>query len=599
MRGAALRFALCTAAAAASVLVSAAAQAGPAAQPDPGQGAPAGKLHFRGRAAAAGVGFAWGASRLEFQGQTYPVRVDGFVLGAVGTISIEGTGDVYGVTRAEDLNGDFTAVSTGLALGSGAGKLVMRNEKGVRVVLDTLLSGLSFGFGPRGITLAVGEAGGPPAEAGARLPQTLAFGEMQAGPLFLKPTLNAQMYAAFGANAGFGGDWSFGAVDEADDYFEHSNELGLNLRYPLGPEGEFGALHGRVSGVFSLTASGPDGPVCNDGRHTSDYTLEAGYLAWKSGNLIPQLGENAIELSGGNQNYQVFDGLLFWDGGQDCSGRGANWLSPRKAFEETGILRLQIKDLLLEGAHLKYNDQPDTGTRLGAARIEYATDDLFLEHLKVGFMYFDIYESDDPTRDDMDGVYLYHESTPFPFLKDFSLTSSFVREDFARASGLTHAWGWYVAPAYQISRLPWEPKLSYRYASFSGGATQAFDSLFTGLPDWGTWFQGELLGEYVLSNSNLISHQVRLTVTPSDVLTVNLIYYHYQLDDPDQDFGLVPGRVDHDLADEVDLILDLALTNWWSITASFAVASPNQGFKQAVGGSDTWFNGYLYLNFNF
>jgi hypothetical protein len=466
-------------------------------------------------------------------------------------------------------------------------------------VIDTTMSGVNLGFGPRGFTLAVGEAGGPPAEAGARLPQTLAFGEVKTGPLFLKPTLNAQMYAAFGANAGFDGEWSFGAVDEADDYFEHSNEVGLNVRYPLGAEEEFGSLLGRVSGVFSMTASGPDGPVCNNGKFTSQYTLESGYLAWKSGNLIPQLGENAIELSGGNQNYQVGDGLLFWDGGQDCAGRGANWLSPRKAFQETGILRLKYADVLLEGVHLKYNDQPDTDTRLGAARIEYVTDDLYMTLLKLGLIYFNIYESENTTRNDMQGVYLYHESTPLPFLPDFSFKSAFVWEDFSQSSGLTHANGWYVNPAYEISCLPWKPKLGYRYAHFSGGGTHAFDSLFTGLPDWGSWFQGELLGEYVLSNSNLNSHQVRLTVKPNDVVTANLIYYHFRLDDPDQSFGLVAGPVDKNLADEVDLIVDVALTNWWSITATLAVASPNKGFRQAVDGSATWWNSYLYMNFNF
>ena len=57
--------------------------------------------------------------------------------------------------------------------------------------------------------------------------------------------------------------------------------------------------------------------------------------------------------------------------------------------------------------------------------------------------------------------------------------------------------------------------------------------------------------------------------------------------------------MNHNLADEVDLIFDVALTNWWSITATLGVASPNKGFRQAVNGSSTWVNGYLYVNFNF
>ena len=583
--------------AAALCLVAAAALAQQPANPQPAS--PDATITFRGRTASIGVGFSWGAATLQFQGKTYPVRVDGFVLGGLGTASLEATGDVYGLTSAEDLNGDFTAVSSGLALGHGRGSVVMRNDKGVRIVLGGDISGLQVGFGPRGITLAVGAAGAAPAYAGARLPQTLGFGELKLGDFFFRPTLNAQLYLAKGHNEGFDGAWSFGPVDEAGDWVEHSNEVGLNARYPIGAEGEYGSLLGRVSGVYSMTAAGPDGPVCSGSDTNSDYTLESAYLAWKSGDLFPELGHNALEFSGGNQNYQVGDGLLFWDGGQDCSGRGANWLSPRKAFRETGIARLNLKHFTFEGAHLKYNDNPDTHTRLGAGRIEYVTDDWYMEHLKLGFMYFHIYESETETRDGMDGIYVYHEATPLRSLPDLTYKASFVREDNTESSGLTTAYGWSAGAAYKLSKLPWTPQLGYRYASFSGGGTRAFDSLFTGLPDWGSWFQGELLGEYVLSNSNLNSHQVRLTLKPNDVLTLNVIYYKFLLDHHEQGFGLTPSRVSRSLADEVDFIADLAVTNWWSITATLAVAHPSNGFEEAVDGSSTWVNGYLYTNFNF
>jgi hypothetical protein len=103
----------------------------------------------------------------------------------------------------------------------------------------------------------------------------------------------------------------------------------------------------------------------------------------------------------------------------------------------------------------------------------------------------------------------------------------------------------------------------------------------------------------VLSNSNLKSHQVKLTVKPNDWITVNLIYYKFLLDRKDQTFGVTPTRVNRNLADEVDLIVDVAMTNWWSITGTLAVAHPSPGFTQAVDGSASWINGYLYMNFNF
>jgi hypothetical protein len=363
--------------------------------------------------------------------------------------------------------------------------------------------------------------------------------------------------------------------------------------------GEAGTLLGRVSGVYSFTGSGPDGPVCNTTHTTDAYTLESAYLAWKSGNLFPGLGFNAIEISGGNQNYQIGDGLLFWDGGQDCFERGANWLSARKAFRETGIVRVTYKELTLEAVHLKYNDHPDSHTRLVGGRAEYVTDKLYMKGLKLGLMYFDIYESDNQTRDGMEGIYFYSEAAPLPFLPDLTYKVNFVREDNDESSGLTTAYGWSAGLAYQLSQLPWTPQIGYRYASFSGGEHRAFDSLFTGLPDWGYWFQGELLGEFVLSNSNLNSHQVRLKMKPSEKLTINVIYYKFLLDHREQGFSVEPKSVSRSLADEIDFIVDYAPTNWWSLTATFSIAHPSNGFKQAVGGSATWLNGYLYTNFNF
>ena len=557
-------------------------------------GAQEGKLSFHGKTAAIGAGFAWGGSTLEFQGKTYPIRVDGFVLGAVGAASLEATGTVTGLTKAEDLNGDFTAVSSGLTVGTGASKLVMRNDKGVRIVMDGSSSGFQLGLGPRGITLTVGEPGGPPADDHARLPQTMGFGEMQWGSLYVEPTLNAQIYFPVYSNPGFGGDWSFGPVDKAGLWFEHSNEEGLNARYVLGDEGKYGTISARVSGLFSMTTSQPDGPVCNTHGTTSSYSLESAYGRWQSGDLFPSLGHNALEISGGNQNYQVFDGLLFWDGGQDCSGRGANWLSARKAFKATAIAKLTLKDgLTLEAFHLKYNDHPSTDTELFGERMEWATDDFYMKHLKVGFMYFHVYNSRTATRDGMNGAYFYNEASPFPFLPDFSYKASYVRES---NSGFDAGYGWYAGAAYELSQVPWSPKLGYRYASFSEG----FDGLFTGLPDWGSWFQGEILGEYVLSNNNLMSHQVRLTMKPSETVTANLIYYRFLLGNRNQPFSVTPLAVSsRALADEVDLIFDITMTNWWSITATVAMANPNKGFTQAVNGSGTWVGGYLYMNFNF
>ncbi len=445
---------------------------------------------------------------------------------------------------------------------------------------------------------ATGAAGGPPASSAFVLPQTLSFGEAAFGPLSLQPTLNIQVAGFAEGNAGFGGQWAAGPIDKSDLSMEHSNEVGLNARLDLA---QYGTVRGRVSGIFTLSGGGVSpGATSFPDFNTNSYTIEDAFLSWKSGDTFPGLGYNAVEMGYGNQNYQVFDGLLFWNGAANCGVRGACWLSSREAFREAGTLRLTLGNWLIEGYHLKFDDDPNTGTRLGGGRVEYPLHDWGVKDMNSGFMYFNIYESNEPSRRGLNGFYFYQDATPLPPLPDFQYTTSFVAETNSAPNRNAQAYGWYVAPAYTVSHLPWSPQLSYRFASFSGGARH-FDPLFTGLSDWGNWNQGELLGEWgVLPNTNLQSHMVRLKLTPSGVFTFNFFYYKFLLNDLEESFGPTPMRVSsHQLADEVDAIVDIAVTNWWSVTAELTLAVPDAGFREATGGSATWVNSVLYTNFNF
>jgi hypothetical protein len=70
---------------------------------------------------------------------------------------------------------------------------------------------------------------------------------------------------------------------------------------------------------------------------------------------------------------------------------------------------------------------------------------------------------------------------------------------------------WYVEPGYKFSVLPWTPQLNLRYAHFSGDPNpndrlkQSYDPLFTtgGDRGFGSWFLGEIFGQYISPNSNL------------------------------------------------------------------------------------------------
>ena len=67
--------------------------------------------------------------------------------------------------------------------------------------------------------------------------------------------------------------------------------------------------------------------------------------------------------------------------------------------------------------------------------------------------------------------------------------------------------------------MAWKPKVTYRYASFQGDdpattKNEGFDPLLPGFYDWGYWWQGEIVGEYIALNSNLVSNLVRVHLTP-------------------------------------------------------------------------------------
>jgi hypothetical protein len=549
--------------------------------------------------AAIGIGFSSGSGMLTYRGKEYEVKVSGMELGGFGISSATVTGNVYNLKNVEDLNGQYTGLGAGAMVGAGAGALGMRNDKQVIIRVTTKAKGVRLKMGASGVTLALVQApSAAPATATSAalipgLPQTLGFGEARFGNLGLRPTFNAQIDGFAEGNPGFGGN-KVGPLSRSRLFFETSNEVGLNYEYGLG---RFGTLSGRVSGVFSLTGGGLDASATNyPGSPVRDsYTIEDAYLDWTSGDAIPFLPHDGLELSYGRRRYQVGDGFLFWDGGSEGGRQGATWLSPRKAFDKVGLARVKLGNWKLEGFFLSPNDAPATNTKLAGGNLEYSHPD----YGTTGFIYANFFSSDTRTRDGMNLFYWRADTTPFPRLKDVRFLTSVAAETNGAASGLKNAFGWYVGPAYTFSWLPWKPTLFGRYANFSGGTNHGFDPLFLGLPDWGSWFQGEVLGEWFLSNNNLVSYQARVKAVPNDSITLNLIYYSFELQDPaTQALGSGTTQAKK-IADEVDLIVDLTLTNWWTVSATCGLAVPGPAAKGATGGSAVWSQGMLYSNWTF
>jgi hypothetical protein len=376
-----------------------------------------------------------------------------------------------------------------------------------------------------------------------------------------------------------------------------------------GLEGELGledagTFRARASAVYATTQIGLDAGGSNfDDRRPHEILLEDAYLGWTSGDLFPALGEDAIDLSVGSQPYQVGTGFLISDGATDGGDRGAYWISPREAFRLTGIARLTTGPFLGEIVYLQPNDEPNTHTRLAGINLEYAIG----ERAKLAGGYWNVFDSDDARRDGLHVFDLRAEVTPLASLPGLHLSGELVHE---KNGSRNDSWGGYAEIAYDFASLPWTPHVSYRFAAFSGddgtGDNETFDPLFYGFPDWGTWYFGEIVGEYVASNRNADVHTVRVRTQPSEAITANLLYYYFRL----REFSdrIVPRpplspRValieDKDLAHELDLAIDWSPLDFVTVSAVAGALFLEAGGRDFFGSDEIWSHYMLYVGFEF
>jgi hypothetical protein len=106
--------------------------------------APDATVKFSGGSVGVGIGFSWGSGVLTYKGKEYPFSVQGLSAGDIGMSSAEASGDVYGLKKLEDFDGNYTSTSAGAAVGGGGGAATMRNQNGVSLHLVATSRGLKL-----------------------------------------------------------------------------------------------------------------------------------------------------------------------------------------------------------------------------------------------------------------------------------------------------------------------------------------------------------------------------------------------------------------------------------------------------------------------
>ena len=379
--------------------------------------------------------------------------------------------------------------------------------------------------------------------------------------------------------------------DLGDNWFEGAAKPGLSATYSGSASWQ---LYGKVSAAGERTYGAPPTLV---GESASSFQVDDLYIGWRSGKILPGLGENALDFTVGRAPYQLGHGFLVWDGAAEGGTRGGYWSNIRRAFAFASIGRFRTGAHTAEVFYVARDELPEatSGSKLLGFNYELALGDA----TTIGATYMRGFAHADqkPTRDGLNVYNLRLFTAPLSALPGLSFEAEYARE---HNGGLLDSTAWTAQAAYELD-IAWKPRLSYRFAYFQGddpatSRSEAFDPLFLGFYDWGTWWQGEIGGEYFLSNSNLVSHQVRLHVTPTESVGTGLIFYRFLLDKP---AALGPTVTSNDVAFELDWYLDWKVTKQLTVSVVAAWASPGEAVAQAYGRTQDFWYSMLYGAYNY
>jgi len=401
-----------------------------------------------------------------------------------------------------------------------------------------------------------------------------------------------------------------------------------------------GALtRGSGDALSSLASQGARSSTSNSPAHAE---LEDLAVGWHSGELlVGSLGDDAVDISVGQQSFQLGDAFLIGTGVVNGFGRAAAALTPHTSFDRTVILKLNSEPVRLQVFNLETRtdqtlmngfDQPETefaGFELGlfkagdsapgrksagereatqaaqestAAREKKEVPDLW----SAGFDFLHVYNADStpgtlsfpagepsPTlsvngnRNGLNVFSGYLHGSFFEVNPDILLHSQFVLERNDAVNRRVSADAWYVEPGYKFSTLPWTPQLNLRYAHFSGDPNpddrikQSYDPLFVtgGDRGFGSWTQGEIFGQWISPNSNLNVKMANFKLSPlPELLDIGAIYYSFDFDKVAQFND--PRITARHAADEVDLYAKWSPNDWLGLTGVFGFAVPGAGLKQ-------------------
>jgi hypothetical protein len=100
------------------------------------------------------LGVGQGTGTLTFKGRRYPLEISGISFGAtVGTSKTYLTGRAYNIITPLDIEGVYGGIGGGSALVAGAGGVLLKNDRGVELLLRGVKLGAEITAAVSGVTI--------------------------------------------------------------------------------------------------------------------------------------------------------------------------------------------------------------------------------------------------------------------------------------------------------------------------------------------------------------------------------------------------------------------------------------------------------------
>jgi hypothetical protein len=412
----------------------------------------------------------------------------------------------------------------------------------------------------------------------------------------------------FKANAGLSsilgavGTNDVALLTDRDGYFEAFLKPNLNFTWDMPTEG---TIYGKVSGVGVYQAGDGDPSGVTNGD-VGDLGLEEAYLGWRG---------QYLDVRAGRTEFAIGDQFLIGDcnfdantaaGGADAHYDGSYWIAPYKACDSSVIVTANNGGAWKADAFYIKGDRHQAYTRIGGLNLEYLLGEAGADG-KFGFMLATIPEASDfLTRQGMTIIDFRANGIAIPQVPGLKIHGEIAAEtgDNNSAGVDYEALAYYGEGEYNFANVMWTPTVAYRYGHWSGdddltdNTVGNFDSLFyyAGPRGWGTWYQGEIAGEYQLFNSNQNTHMVKLQVHPLDTVSVTGLYFNHSLDEK-QYFGT--PVTDRGFMDEFNLVAEWFPNSNVYIAGVFAYGLPGDGYQEIFGTDDNSMVYELWAQFTY